>query len=69
MEKKTPWRIAVFRCETHPDKWVIVNPDLHVANPPEEEKEKMRKVIETLFPGIKLRGPASLKDHFHYHEV
>lgn len=68
MEKLTKWRLVVFRCKSHPDRWVIVNPNLHTADPPEEEKEKLRKVMEILFPGIRLRGPASIRDHWHLHE-
>ena len=68
MRKITEWKLVVCRCSAHPDKWMCVY-GKHEANPPEEEKDKMRRVMGILFPGIRLREPVSIKDHYHLHEV
>ncbi len=68
MEKLSEWKIVVCKCINHPSKWMIVW-GKHEADPPEEMKEKMKCVMEVLFPGIQLRGPRSIPQHFHWHEV
>lgn len=73
MRKITEWRysddrVVVCRCSTHRDKWMIVL-RRHTSIPTHEEEEYMRKIMDDLFPGMRLRGPASILDHYHLHEV
>lgn len=72
-EKLTEWkyedaRCWVTRCSTHLDKWMCVL-RRHTSTPTKEEYEHMVGVMLRLFPGIELRGPASLLGHFHLHEA
>jgi len=68
MAKLTEWKIVVCKCLTHPDLWMIVWGE-HTSDPGEQAKRTMRQIMEILFPGIKLRGPGSIPEHFHYHEA
>lgn len=58
----------VARCSTHLDKFLCVL-KRHTSTPTEKEREHMVEVMERLFPHIQLRGPASIPEHYHLHEV
>jgi len=58
----------VCRCLSHPDKWLIIL-KRHTPLPTPDEAEHIREVADRLFQGKQWRYPASLKDHFHLHEV
>jgi len=55
-------------CSSHPSKKLCVL-RRHAPQATSEEELHMRQVMENLFPGIRLRGPASILDHWHLHEV
>jgi len=73
-EKITEWlyeddRIYICRCKSHPSKWMVVLKK-HTSRPSNEELSYMfRKAKEEIGAGVKLRGPNSILDHFHLHEV
>jgi hypothetical protein len=58
-------KVIVVDCSTHLKPMIVLK--RHTSNPTEEEGHYMRSVMERLFPGMKLRGPASIRDHFHLH--
>jgi len=55
-------------CTSHPSKILIVL-KRHTPQPSPEEAEHMYEVAHKLFPNKQWRYPASLKNHFHLHEV
>jgi hypothetical protein len=72
-KKVTEWKHEdsvcwVARCATHQDKWVIVL-KRHASLPTSDEHEHVMQLVEKLFPGKLFRGPASIKEHWHIHEV
>jgi len=68
MKKLTKWKLCITKCSTHPDKWMLVWGE-HTSNPSKEEKELMLKILKILFPDKKFRGPRSIPEHWHYHEI
>jgi len=72
-QRITEWKyqdnvVWVAKCKSHPDKWLIVL-NSHVKQPSEWELKYLKEIAEMLFPGKKFRGPHSIPDHFHLHEV
>lgn len=55
-------------CNSHPEKLMIVL-NRHSAHPTPEELSHMEAVAENLLPGQSWRGPASMPQHFHLHQV
>jgi len=41
----------------------------HTAFPTQDELAYLKKIALKLFPEKHFRGPASIRDHFHWHEV
>lgn len=68
MKKITEWKLVVCKCKTHKDKWMIVW-GKHKKHLHYKDRVKLKKIMNILFPHIKLRRAGSIKDHFHYHEV
>lgn len=71
-KKVTPWYyedgvVWVADCKSHPNKKIMVL-KRHTEEPTTEERMHMIQLTRNLFPDIKWRGPASLKEHFHLHE-
>jgi len=71
-EKVTPWVYEddvcyVCYCKTHLDKLIVVL-KRHTAVPSEDEVRHLNSVLQH-FPNKKWRGPQSIKDHFHWHEI
>jgi len=66
--KYEDWLVWVAKCRNHPDKWIIVYRN-HVKNPSKVHFEHMYKVAKDLFPHSRFRGPRSIRDHFHIHEI
>lgn len=58
----------VALCKSHPDKKIAVL-NRHTREPTLEEERYVREVMERLFPGIKLRDPKSILNHWHLHEI
>ena len=58
----------IVHCKTHSDKKMCVL-KRHIKYPTEEEKKHMKGIMRSLFPGMELRGPKSILDHYHLHEV
>lgn len=72
-EKLTKWYyeddiIYICDCLSHPDKKLIVL-KRHTPTPTEEEYNHMISIAKKLFPDKKWREPASIKDHYHLHEI
>jgi len=72
-EKLTKWLYEdklcwAAYCKTHPDKIIIVLKH-HTRYPMPQEKAHLEMIAKTKFPNKKFRGPQSIKDHFHLHEV
>lgn len=68
MAKLTEWKFVICKCSKHPDKWMLVW-GKHDANPTINEKQLMLRVLRVVFPNKKWRGPGSIPEHWHYHEV
>lgn len=57
----------VVNCKTHNVPMCVLK--RHAEKPTYGELDHMQQVMRGLFPDIKLRGPQSIKDHYHLHEV
>lgn len=68
MAKLTEWKLVICKCLKHKDKWMLVWGE-HTSNPSKEEKEIMLKILKLFFPKKKWRGPKSIPEHWHFHEV
>lgn len=55
-------------CKSHPSKILIVL-KRHTPQPTPEEAEHMQQIAHKLFPNKQWRGPKSILDHFHLHEL
>jgi len=72
-EKLTEWLYEddvcwVAYCINHPSKLIVVLKK-HSAQPNHEEAEHIAAVMKKLFPNKRWRGPRSVVEHFHFHEV
>jgi len=72
-EKLTKWYyedeiVWVADCKSHPDKKLIVL-KRHTSTPTKQELEHMKKIASELFPNKEWRGPRSIPEHFHLHEI
>lgn len=68
MKKMIEWKFCVTKCTTHPDKWMLVW-GKHDREPTVNEKQLMLRVLLVIWPHKKWRGPGSIPEHWHYHEV
>lgn len=72
-KKETEWfyeddMVWCAYCKSHPDKVLIVL-KRHTSLPMPQEEAHMSVVAHNRFRGKKFRGPRSIKDHYHMHEV
>ena len=72
-EKITQWLYEgelcwVAFCKSHPNKLIMVL-KRHTPHPTQKELHYMKQVIARRFPNNHWRGPHSILDHFHLHEV
>jgi len=72
-ERVTEWRyeddlVWVARCKSHPDKWMIII-KRHSSEPNEDERKRISEVKDRFFPKLQFRGPQSILDHYHIHEI
>jgi len=72
-EKLTEWKheddiVWVARCKSHPDKWMIVL-KAHKEKPSFDEVLHVMNIQRKLFPTKEFRGPQSILDHYHLHEI
>jgi len=74
LEKLTEWKyeddiLVICKCKTHPNKWMAVL-RRHTKEPNLTEKYCIVGMINLHFnDDVKWRGPNSIKDHYHLHEV
>lgn len=59
--------VACF-CKSHPDKVIIVLKH-HTRYPMPQEQAHLELIASTKFPDKKFRGPRSILDHYHMHEI
>lgn len=72
-KKITPWlhedeKVYICYCSSHPSKVMIVL-KRHTTHPTQEELGYIKKLCLKFFPEKHFRDPASLRDHWHLHEV
>jgi hypothetical protein len=72
-EKITPWYyedsiVWVADCASHPNKKIVVL-KRHTRKPTMQEKYYMNEVIKKLVLGKRWRGPKSIPEHYHLHEL
>jgi len=73
LEKLTDWlyedgKIVICRCLSHPDKWLCIL-RRHTAKPTLDELQYLSVKMQDLLGAKNWRGPNSILEHFHLHEI
>jgi len=60
-------KVIVVDCSTHLKPMIVLR--RHTAYPTQEEMRYLKEIAVRLFPEMSFRGPASIRDHFHWHAI